>query len=410
MRAAAKTRPAGTSAAILTCALLSAAATSVAFAQDAPASVGRDVINGQVQLGDVFADQRIVVTTAEQTVNAATAVGNIASATGVGGDLSFTSTQTNAGAIKATATTQADDSATGNAGTAGTCCGAISGSSHQTSGDKDVTAGGYLDVATYAYALSNDAAAVGNTQGWLTSNGAVRALSEQRLTGSVVADASSRSGEVETLAGTSATAVGNDVTASGTGASSVDLVTDQANSGFAVTATVTGQHAAGDEVAGQATATSNNVTIENEGGASLSAHTQVSSAAVTADAAYGLGTWNSATVASYGVGNSVYASNIGAQTELGIDQTNTGAVTGKASLVASSGGGDTYVSATAVGNAAQGLVCSTCDGGVGISNSQNNSGAVRAVASYHGPATGSVVGAASAVGNTATFTVRAPGS
>ena len=67
------------------------------------------------------------------------------------------------------------------------------------------------------------------------------------------------------------------------------------------------------------------------------------------------------------------------------------------------------MSATAVGNAAQGLVCSTCDGGVGITNTQSNSGSVRASASYRGPATGSVVGAASAVGNTATFTVRAPG-
>ena len=368
----------------------------------------------------MFAENKLVVVTAEQTVSSATAVGNVASAVGYGGDLSFTSTQSASGAVTAAASTQVSDSgayagatssATGNAATAGACCGAISGSSRQEAGAKDVTAGTYLDVASYAYQLSADAAAVGNTQGWLTSNGAVRAYTAQNLTGSVVADSSSRAGEIETLAGTSATAVGNDVTTSGTGASSVDLVTDQSNTGFAVRATVTSQQAAGDTVSGQATATSNNVTVENEGGASLTAHTQTSSAAVTADAAYGLSAWNEATVASYGVGNSVYSSNIGPQTELGLAQTNTGAITVNSSLLANGGGDATYVSATAVGNAAQGLICSTCDGGVGINSSQNNSGAVRASSSFRTTAaTGSLVGAASAVGNTATFTVRAPGS
>lgn len=376
------------------------------------------MINGQVQLGDVFSQQTIVVTQADQTVGAATSVGNIVSATGYGGDLSFTSTQSASGEVKAITTTSVagssgayagvTSSASGNAATAGTCCGAVSGSSSQTTGPKDVVAGAFVDVAGRVEALSADAAAVGNTQGWLTSNGAVRAFSQQSLTGSVTADTTSRAGEVATLAGSSATAIGNDVTVSGTG-SSVDLVTDQRNTGFAVRATLTSQQGAGDEAAGQATAVANNVVIENEGGASLTASTQVSSAEITADAAYGLGVWNSATVASYGVGNSAYSSNIGPQTEFGVDQTNTGAVTSKSSLLTSGTGGDAYVSATAVGNAAQGLVCATCEGGVGIDNRQTNSGAIRAVAGFKGPYGGSVVGTSSAVGNTATFTVRAPG-
>lgn len=378
------------------------------------------MINGQVQLGDVFAENKLVVVSAEQTTSSATAAGNIASAIGYGGDISFTSSQAVSGQVTAIASTQvsnsgayggATSSATGNAATAGACCGAVSGSSRQEAGTRDVAAGTYLDVADYAYQLSADAAAVGNTQGWLASNGAVRAASVQRLTGSVTADSSSRAGEIETAAGTSATAVGNDVTSAGTGASTVDLITDQENTGFAVRATVTSQQAAGDTVAGQATATSNNVTVENEGGAALTAHTQTSSAAVTADAAYGLGVWNEATVASYGVGNSVYSSNIGPQTELGVEQANTGAVTARSSLLANGGGDATYVSATAVGNAVQGLVCATCEGGVGIAANQTNSGAVRASSLFRTTAaTGSVVGAASAVGNTATFTVRVPGS
>ena len=375
------------------------------------------MINGQVQLGDVFAEGKLAVTTAEQTVTSATAVGNIASAVSTGQPMSFTSEQTASGATKAVVTASVLDSgayagatasASGNAATASTCCGAVSGSSKQTAGPKETTSGSYLDVTTYAYQLSNNAASVGNTQGWLSTNGAVRAYSQQALTGSVTADASTRAGEIETVSGTSATAVGNDVTTAVTNGT-VDLVTDQSNTGFAVKGQVTVQQAAGDTIAAQATATSNNVTVDNAGGASLSAHTQTSSAEVTADSAVGLGQWNSATVGAYGVGNSAYGNNVGPQTEFAADQTNTGAVNARSLLTASGGGSDSYVSATAVGNAIQATACATCDGGVGFRGAQTNSGGVTASTSYKGPATGSVVSAASAVGNTATYTVRSAG-
>lgn len=377
------------------------------------------MINGQVQLGDVFAEGKLQVDSAEQTVTSATAVGNIASATAAGGAMSFTSTQAASGGVKAVVTASvagssgayagATASATGNAATAGTCCGPVSGSSRQTAGPKDIVSGAYLDVGKYAYQLSNDAASVGNTQGWLSTNGAVRAFSSQTLTGSVTADASTRAGEVETVSGTSATAVGNDVTTSSANGT-VDLVTEQSNTGFSVKGQVTVQQAAGDTVAGMATATSNNITVENQGGASLSAHTQTSSAEVVADSAVGLGAWNSATVGSYGVGNSAYGSNVGPTTEFAADQTNTGPVTARSLLTASNGGAEGYVSATAVGNAIQASACQTCDGGVGFKGNQLNAGAVTASTSYKGPATGSVIGAASAVGNSATYVVRTPSS
>ena len=375
------------------------------------------MINGQVQLGDVFAEGKLSVTTAEQTVTSATAVGNIASAVGEGRPMSFTSQQSASGQVKALVSASAVDSgayagatasASGNAATASTCCGPVSGSSRQDAGAKDVVSGAYLDVTKYAYQLSNDAASVGSTQGWLSTNGAVRAYSAQTLSGSVTADASTRAGEVETVSGTSATAVGNDVTtavANGT----TDLVTEQTATGFAVRGVVTVQQAAGDTVAGMATATANNVTVENAGGASLSAHTQSNAGEVTADSAVGLGAWNSATVGAYGVGNSAYGNNVGPQTEFAADQTNTGAVAARGLLTASGGGGDSYVSATAVGNAIQANACATCDGGVGFGGTQTNRGAVTASASYKGPATGTVTTAASAVGNTATYTVRSAG-
>ena len=371
-----------------------------------------------MQLGDVFAGQTINVVSADQTVASGTAVGNVVNATGQNADLSFTSTQQASGRVQGLAQTSAKAdsggyagvtaSATGNAGTAATCCGALTGSSSQTAGDREITAGAYLTLGAPTWQVSADSAAVGNTQGWLSTNGAVRASSTQRLTASVTAETGATVDEVTATAGASATAVGNDVTVQGTN-SAVEIVTDQENRGAAVRAILTVQQQGGDTIAGQATATGNNVTVETTPGSTDSASVQFNAATVTADAAYGLGSWNSATVSSYGVGNSVLVSNTGAQTQAGIEQENVGAVTARSALTAGGGGGDTYVSATAVGNANQSAVCSTCEGGVGLQNKQTNSGAITASASYKGPQTGSVVGAASAVGNTASFTVRAPG-
>ena len=354
---------------------------------------------------------------AGQTVNQAVAAGNVVSATGTGADLSFTSTQAMKGSAESNASTTVTgdsgayagvtSSATGNTGTAGTCCGVLSGTAVQ-SAEMSVTAGAFLSVKGGTDQLSADALAVGNTQGWLTQNGAIRQATTQTLSGSVFANTEADAGVVSGLAGSSATAVGNDVTLQGTN-STVEGVTTQTVTAAEVRATLTSQQQAGDEIAGQATATGNNVTVINDGAFTTTAHTQANAAAVTADAAYGVGSWNSASVGSYGVGNSVYSASVGPTAEIGADQTYTGAVTARSSLLTGGAGGDAYVTATAVGNASQGYACSACDGGVGITNSQNNSGAVRATSVYRGPGASSVTGAASAIGNSATYTIKSSG-
>ena len=416
MRAAAKTRPAGATVAILTCAAL-AAATSAA-SQDAPAPAGRDVINGQVQLGDVFAGQTLQVQSAEQTTAQATAVGDIVSAIGQGADLSFTNRQDQSGAVVAVAATEVKgssgafagvtSSASANAATAGACCGVLSGTSVQSADGRDVNAVASLTVGGVTDQVSNDAATVGNTQGWLSTNGAVTSLTQQTFTGNAVADAKTTATEVSGLAGSSATVVANDVTVQATN-SAVDVSSEQTTGPGTVRAILTSQQNGGDTIAGQATATADNVTVQNDGGTTRSLHNQTNGADVTADAAYGLGVWNTAMVGAYGVGGSIATTTAGPTTELGYEQINTGAVTASASLLAGGGGGEAYVTATAVGNAVQGSACSTCNGGVGFYGQQSNSGAVRASAVYKGPATGAVTAAASAVGNTATYVVRSPG-
>ena len=355
---------------------------------------------------------------AQQTVNQAVAVGNVASSVSSGSGASFTSRQTASGAVESKAvsivTGSSGDyagltsSATGNTATAAACCGPLSGTSVQSAGDKPVVARAFVSVVDPTTQLSADSIAVGNTQGWIAQNGSIAQSTTQTLTGPVSADTKVKAGEIDGEAGSSATAVGNDVTLQGT-SSTVEGVTNQTTTGGAVSATLASRQQAGDQIVGQATATGNNVTVANDGAYTTNDHTQVNNAALNADATYGIGTWNSASVGSYGVGNSVFVNSTSPTTEIGVDQTNQGAVTARSSLTTGGAGGDAYVNATAVGNAAQGYACSTCQGGVGVGNSQVNGGAVRATASYRGTYGGAITGAASAVGNTATYVAKSSG-
>ena len=331
---------------------------------------------------------------------------------------SISSRQTTSGAVESSGTTAVTgssgdyagitSSATGNTATAGACCGPLSGTSVQGAGAKAITAGAVLSVVQPTGQLSADSVAVGNTQGWISQNGSIAQATTQTLSGPVSADTETDAGLIKGLAGASATAVGNDVTLQGTG-STVEGYTRQSVTGGAVSATLTSRQQAGDQIAGEATATGNNVTVDNDGAYTTNDHAQSNAAAVTADAAYGLGSWNAASVGSYGVGNSVYVSSASPTTEIGVDQANQGAVTARSSLLTGGAGGEAYVTATAVGNAAQGYACATCDGGVGINSSQTNGGAVKATSVYRGPYGGSVTGTASAVGNTATYLVKSSG-
>ena len=376
------------------------------------------MVNGQVQLGDVFAGQRIEVVDAQSTVAQAVAVGAIVSATSNGAGLSLTSRQATSGAVAADATTGATgssgsgayltSSATGTAATAAACCGALEGTSVQSTGVQPVTANATLTVAKPTGELSVDAVAVGNTSGWLAQNGSIAQATTQTLSGPVRADTEVVAGPVAGDSGASATAVGDDVTLQGA-ASAVEGVTTQTVTGGEVSALLTVQQQSGDQVVGQATAAANNVTVSGAGAFTTNDHAQTNAAAVVADAAYGLANWNAASVGAYGVGNSVYVSSASPTTEVGVDQQNQGAVTARSSLLTAGAGGDAYVNATAVGNAAQAYACATCEGGVGINNSQTNGGAVKATATYRGGYGGAVTGAASAVGNTATFVVRGSG-
>lgn len=414
MPARAKTRTAGRAAGLSL--WLCAAATSPALAQASGA------LNGQVQLGDVIANQALHVESAD-TVAAgqAVALGNSATALGQDADLAFTSTQrVGEVLVNANSSVVVDRSAgpllnniasaTGNSSTAGTCCGATTGAVTQTVDPGAVIyANAFSNAGEESKQASADATAIGNTHGWESANGSISASGTQTQSGRVSADNGvSLPGGTSGLGGYSATAVSNDASAAATGASSVDLRTAQTVDGEGTHADLQVTQDHGDTVVAQATTTGNNVTVQSDGGSASLTDVQVNGGETTAQSDLRLNGWNSASSGAYGVGNSALLDNTGYGTSISNDQTNTGAVTVGASLTGGSGA-EGQVSATAVGNAVSAYACATCNGGVEATSRQVNSGAVHATSTFTAGAVGSAASAASAIGNTATFQVRSSG-
>lgn len=371
----------------------------------------------QVQLGDVFAGQTIDVVSGDPVVSRAAASGDVASTIGQDAGLSYSGDQRVAGNISGQAQGFVSGgagqllsvfaSANGSTATAGTCCGATTGTAVQAlDAGSSATSSAEVQLAGGAAALDETATAVGDTQGWLSANGSVATTTTQTSAGVIDARATATvAGVVSGAATYSATAVNNDVTGEGT-ASDVSLTTRQTTTEESPSsATLTVQQDQGDTISAQATATGNNLTqTVTDGTATLDAQ-QVNGGDVTADTAVGLGSWNSAVVGAYGVGNSILVSDTGPQATLNASQSNTGAITASSGLSGGAGGA-TSLNATAVGNVVQGYACGTCGGGVGATISQSNEGRVTAVGKVQGPGGGSVTGASTAVGNTVTLQVK----
>ncbi len=381
----------------------------------------------QVQLGDVTANQTLQVTTPPASVSqGATTVGNSASATGENTAVDYRATQELNGdshavvnvsvADSAGAALYVSSSATGNTGTGGTCCAALTGSATQTidanhtvTAEADLYTGGPHTTGT----ISADATAIGNTQGWETNGGSVDASSTQAHYGETYAALGANVARVDGAASYSATAVANNVTSDATSAP-VNLTVSQVADGFRTRGGVDVVQQFGGDVGVAATATSNNINITSNGYAAALASDQYNTNPVQAEVVnLDVGAWSgTVTGSAYGVANSAIVSNAGPTTSVNGVQTNTGAVDATVNFTGGSGGagGDSTILATAVGNAYSAYACAECNGAVQATLKQSNAGGVSATSASTITSQGNIAGAASAVGNTATFSVRKPGS
>ncbi|MCI4643737.1 MAG: holdfast anchor protein HfaD [Hyphomonadaceae bacterium] len=400
---------------------LPASLIALALAMPALAQEAEDqpIIIDQLETGDIWSSMNVVVPdTADYAASTATSTGNSASVLLKSGDVDLIVNQ----------------EMTGN-------------SSAEARLEGGVVMGQASAVAT----------AYGNAVNTTTEDGSSASQTEQVMSGDTVANA-----EIELLGGNtviaSATAIANavashaeygehiaehvqhsegsasattdaDMCCDGSGASFATVAGGNAvsSTGYTSTAIQSGTQttAAGatlrgltdvyiyeaTDVVAATTVAGNSYVLENQFGyASLGedgdALSQTNESEVDAQTYLTVGAWNGlAGATAYGVGNSALVSNLGSDTALYADQTNSATVGAQASFDgASTTGGVATLSATAMGNAATASLCITCgDATVSGTTRQVNSGNVYAIGTMSVPTSGGIIGSATAIGNSATY-------
>ncbi len=383
-------------------------------AQAPPAT--SQTISDQLQWGDVFAD--LVVDVRGQPPGGAEAgalaAGNTLSAANLAGSLGLRSRQTMSGATRAYTTLLADvacchaiadAAAQGNALEAQTRDGDLDVDADQVADGGDVVAQALLAIDS-SQLMSSSASAAANNAAMSAERGNLLAALRQSSSASVFATAEADAccaGEGYTFAGASANAF------SATGSTTTLSATfDQQSMGAAVQAAVDHYQRTGFVVSAATTASGNSATFANEYGYTAIAGTQANASAISATTLVTLDSWADWVLASsYGVGNAMLLTNLGADVRADAVQTNTGAVDAQASLAggsASADNGAAILSSSAIGNAFTAYVCSSCgQASIGGSITQANGGDVRATGSIIVQAGGGVTGSASAIGNSASF-------
>lgn len=383
--------------------------TGAAFAQST-------VDNTQDQTNDVLGQFTLDVVTAQSVAATAAAGGNIASVSTQHQGVVANNEQTMQGASTARATAtfgNVTGSAVtttygfGNGFSAAAEEGSVSVSSSQSTGanahvNSVATSTGYLNGPDAV--SSTGATAAANIANVGASNGDVTAALTQTSRADVNATAEGNLSACCGSASAGAVASANNINTFGSTSTHI-ADTTQTSSGDSVTATsdLYVSNSAGN-IVGAATANGNATTSVNEWGYLQVNAQQDNASEVTAQSWVTGDSWNAASSSAYGVGNIAVASNIGSDTRASFDQTNSGDVRGWSSVQGSGGVG--VATATAIGNANTGFLCTTCgNGSLYGTSSQSNSGAVEAVGSISMPNSSTAVGAANAFGNASTFVV-----
>jgi len=388
----------------------------VATSQTAPSTV----LNNQINLGDVFAEQTLNVETVTDGFSASTiAPANSALISVQNTDASMTSNQENSGAVLAHgvvnvgtnggANSNFTTTAVGNAGTAAADNGTLTGRATQLN-TGPVTARSQLEAHTAELNdMSMSTLAQGNSQGLTLINGAMGMRVSQGNTANVLADGGAIAGAITGTASVAGTATGNNITLSGTEQSAARVITEQSNAGITQASKFTA-YGSSYLTSTAASASGNNLSATNEGPLLDVASSQYNTAYVRAQAEATSYQFSAAQVGAHGVGNSALVGNYGPEVVLDNSQTNEG---GGVEVIASFEGNDGYdavVSSTAMGNAVTGYACSQCSGQMTIKNNQVNSAEVGARTTTTVGSARSVSGVTTATGNNASFYVSSPGN
>lgn len=409
-------RLAGTIAATLLC----AAAATDAAAQTPPPG-GAVVLNQQLQLGDVFADQTLNVVDPQEQVTANTsAQGNTASGAVENDSIVVQSDQDMRGSARATTTlTLGGD----------------------TTGEVNVTTqagGNYLGVAAYSADLGVDATQ-SNTGSEVIANTTVgpdtaRLLGGASVGSSAISNTVALGGTGANLTGTvdqsseatvragvlaetqyipaqaafTTQAIANAVAVNSLAASSQNLSLRQRSTGDLVEADTSANAGNAWDLAGRARATGNQAVLFNSGGSVVNASDQANSARIRANAVTTAFDFGAAEAYARAAGNELSVGNNDIYVQIDNAQFNSGGVDSTATF-SGTNGFDAYVGADAVGNTVTGFACSECEGHLEATNTQTNDGNVSATANtVVAGSSRAVITGANATGNAATFYVSRP--
>lgn len=313
-------------------------------------------------------------------------------------------------ALHSGASTALNTAATGVTSETNIYGGTLTGVYNQTVGPGEIYAHSHIEAPdAEAGDVTASAQASGASQGFGVSYSVVGARANQSNQADVIADGGGVYGYVEGQATFAGQATGNNVTSSGIGGSGERYILNQNNSAERVQASQFTAFGNAYLATTSATASGNNVNTYNEGGLVDVTSSQTNTAYVRGQAESSAYQFGSASSVAYGVGNSFLAGNFGSETVIDSVQLNDG---GGVEVVADFTGAEGYdasASATAIGNAATGYVCSDCEGRLVTTSQQVNNVGVSATSSVS--VTGyarSATGMANAVGNTATYYVSRP--
>jgi hypothetical protein len=375
--------------------------------------------NEQIQLNNVSSDFKLKVHTAQEASAAAIAGGNVASATVMNQSIAANNRQIMKGETSASARAEVGQISKAlvvttygfaNGFTAGAEQGAAIVTSTQVAGPNahvNSTAFGRGRLAGSGASAALGATAAGNVSNVSASKGDFRAVVTQTAQANVTADAKGEFCCNNGSASSAAIASANNATLTGA-QTTMNTNTVQTSSGSEVTA-VSDLYVGGasNTVIGASTASGNALTASNEFGFMRSGVTHTNSSAIMSQSWVTAGTLGAGSASAYGVGNTASMSNIGTDMRVSFDQRNSGSVQAWTAL--SGAGGVGVVNASAIGNASQGFLCTTCgSGSMSALNSQFNSGRVEAIGTLVMPSATTASGSAAAFGNASSFFVGTP--
>jgi hypothetical protein len=379
------------------------------------------VLNRQLQLGDVFADQTLnVVDSQDEVTVGTTATGNNASGAVENGAITVQSDQDMRGDSVATTTAT------------------LGGDTSGPVAIQSTANGNYLAVSAYDADLTVEATQrntgdlvratteVGDEAARLLAGGLIAANAGSNTT-ALYGEGSVLTGTIEQSSSATVQAYGRldsqyapaetNVTAQATvnaiGVNSVqtsgqDLTLDQTSSGDFVEAEASANTGNGWDLAARARAVANSANLYNSGGSVVTTSNQDNSAFVRAAATTTAYDYGRAQAYARGAANELSVGNNDIYVEIDNTQINTGGVDVSANF-SGTNGYDVYVGAEAVGNAVTGYACSECQGYLEARNTQTNSGDVSAQATTTVAGSNrSVISSATATGNSATFYVSRP--